>query len=161
MKRVMLMFVLVLLSSGFAEAQAAKGGTAKGGTMYVVVKTAALKSSTGFFASTKATLIYGDRVTILQISGKSAEVRSVADASITGWTPMANLSVKQVVSGNTNTASSREVALAGKGFNQEVENSYRSKGKTNYADVDMVEAISINETSLKRFLEDGRLATGD
>jgi hypothetical protein len=156
MKRIILMFVLVLITAGFLAAQASKGGT-----MYVAVKTTALKSSTGFFASTKGTLSYGDRVTILQISGKNAEVRSAANASVTGWTATANLSAKQIVSGNTNTASAREVALAGKGFNQEVENSYKSKGKTNYADVDRVEAISVSQSSLKKFLEDGRLSMGD
>jgi hypothetical protein len=156
MKRVILMFVLVLLTAGFAAAQASKGGT-----MYVAVKTAALKSSTGFFASTKGTLKYGDRVTILQISGKNAEVRSAANSAVTGWTATANLSSKQIVSGNANTASAKEVALAGKGFNQEVENSYKSKGKANYADVDRVEAVSVSESSLKKFLEDGRLSMGD
>jgi hypothetical protein len=156
MKRVILMFVLVLLTAGFLAAQASRGGT-----MYVAVKTAALKSSTGFFASTKGTLSYGDRVTILQISGKNAEVRSAANSSVSGWVATANLSAKQIVSGNTNTASAKEVALAGKGFNQEVENSYKAKGKANYADVDKVEAISVNATTLKKFLEDGRLSMGE
>jgi hypothetical protein len=156
MKRVVLTFVLVLVTAGFTAAQASKGGT-----MYVAVKTAVLKSSTGFFASTNGTLNYGDRVTILQISGKNAEVRSAANSSIAGWIAMANLSAKQIVSGNMNTASAREVSLAGKGFNQEVENSYKSNGKANYTDVDMVEAFSVNETELKKFLEDGRLIMGD
>jgi len=156
MKKVFLILILVLITAGFAAAQASKGGT-----MYVSVKTAALKSSTGFFASTNGTLNYGDRVTILQINGKNAEVRSTANSSITGWTATANLSAKQIVSGNTNTASAKEVALAGKGFNQEVENSYKSKGKANYADVDRVEALSVNETTLRKFLEDGRLSMGE
>jgi hypothetical protein len=156
MKRVVLMFVMVLFASGFAAAQASRGGT-----MYVAVKTTALKSSTGFFAGTKGNLNYGDRVTVLQINGKNAEVRSAANSSLSGWTPLANLSAKQIVSGNSSTASAREVALAGKGFNQEVENSYKSKGNVNYADVDKVEAIKTNEASLKKFLEDGRLSMGD
>jgi len=156
MKRVILMLALVLITAGFAAAQASKGGT-----MYVAVKTVTLKASTGLFAGTKGTLNYGDRVTVLQINGKNAEVRSAANSSITGWTATANLSAKQIVSGNTNTASAKEVALAGKGFNQEVENSYKSKGKANYADVDKVEAISVNESVLKKFLEDGRLSMGE
>jgi len=97
----------------------------------------------------------------LQVNGKNVEIRSVANSSLSGWTATANLSSKQIVSGNTNTASAREVALAGKGFNQEVENAYKSKGKTNYADVDKVETISVNEADLKKFLEDGRLAMGE
>jgi hypothetical protein len=156
MKRVILFFVLALIAAGFAAAQASKGGT-----MYVAVKTLALKSSTGFFASTKGNLSYGDKVTVLQISGKNAEIRSSTNASLSGWTPTANLSAKQIVSGNTSTASAKEVALGGKGFNQEVENSYKSKGKANYADVDRVEAVKVQDADLKKFLEDGRLSMGE
>ncbi|MDR2941149.1 MAG: hypothetical protein LBV17_00965 [Treponema sp.] len=156
MKRIIFMFVLVLFAAGFAFAQASKGGT-----MYVAVKSAPLKSSPDAFASTRITLNYGDRVTILQISGKNAEVRSATTAAVVGWTALSNLSAKQIVSGNKNIASAREVALAGKGFNQEVENSYKSQGKLNYADVDKVETFSVNEADLKKFLEDGRLEMGN
>jgi len=156
MKRVVFMLALVLFTAGFAATQASKGGT-----MYVAVKNVTLKSSTGFFSSTRGILNYGDKVTILQINGKNAEIRSAVNTSITGWTATANLSVKQIVSGNTNTASAKEVALAGKGFNQEVENAYKAKGKLNYVDVDKIETISVNEADLKKFLEDGRLLMGE
>jgi len=156
MKKLIIMLSLALFMTGLAAAQASNGGT-----MYVAVKTVALKASTGFFARTNASLNYGDRVTVLQVSGKYVQVRSAANSSLNGWTATANLSAKQIVSGNTNTASAREVALAGKGFNQEVENAYKTKGNLNYADVDKVEALSVSEANLKTFLEDGRLAMGD
>jgi hypothetical protein len=57
--------------------------------------------------------------------------------------------------------SANEVALAGKGFNQEVEDAYRNQGNLNYADVDLVEAITVSEDDLRRFLEEGRLSMGD
>jgi hypothetical protein len=105
-------------------------------------------------------LNYGDRVTVLQISGKYVEIRSASNSSQRGWTATANLSAKQIVSGNA-TISTREVALAGKGFNQEVENTYKAKGNLNYADVDNVEKLSVNETDLQKFLQDGRLSMGE
>jgi hypothetical protein len=72
------------------------------------------------------------------------------------------MSVRQVVAGTTGTASSREVAMAGKGFNQEVEDSFKNQNRNlNYADVDEVEAITIQESILRRFLEEGRLRLGD
>jgi hypothetical protein len=89
------------------------------------------------------------------------EVRSAANSSLTGWTASANLSARQIVPGNTATVSARETALAGKGFNQEVEDSYKKQGNLNYADVDRTEAITVSEANLKRFLEEGRLSTGD
>jgi hypothetical protein len=66
----------MLFITSLAAAQASKGGT-----MYVAIKILALKSSTGFFAGTNATLTYEDRVTVLQISGEYAEVRSVSNSS--------------------------------------------------------------------------------
>jgi len=156
MKKVFIVFCLVFWAAGFAAAQVSAGGT-----LYVAVKSAALKSSTGWFASTKGSLTYGDRVTVLRVSGKFVEVRSAANASLSGWTASANLSAKQVVSGSTNSASAKEVALAGKGFNQEVENSYKLKQRVNYADVDKTEAITVSEADLRRFLEEGRLSMGD
>jgi len=156
MRKLMIVFCLALFITGFVSAQVSRGGT-----LYVAVKTVALKSSTGFFASNRGTLNYGDRVTVLQVSGRYVEVRSASNSTLTGWTASANLTARQVVSGNTSTASAREVALAGKGFNQEVENAYRSQENLNYADVDRVEAITVSETDLRQFLEEGRLSTGD
>jgi uncharacterized protein YgiM (DUF1202 family) len=157
MKKLFIILCLVLFVTGLASAQVAAGGT-----LYVSVKTLTLKSGTGFFAGSKGTLNYGDRVTVIKVDGKFAEVRSTANSSLTGWTATANLSAKQVVSGNSSTASAREVALAGKGFSQEVENSYKGqKNNLNYADVDRTEAITVREEDLKKFLEEGRLKMGD
>jgi uncharacterized protein YgiM (DUF1202 family) len=157
MKKIVLVFGLFLLIAGIAAAQASKGGT-----MYVATKTLAVKSGTGFFAGTKGTLNYGDKVSVLQVSGKYVEVRSAANSSLSGWVATANLSAKQIASGNTASASAREVALAGKGFNQEVENSYKSSQKNlNYADVDKVETITVSESDLRQFLTEGRLSMGE
>jgi len=157
MKKILIVFCLVLFVTGLAAAQVSAGGT-----LYVAVKSVALKSSTGFFASNRGTLNYGDRVTVIRVDGKFVEVRSAANSSVTGWTASANMSARQVVAGTSSTASAREVALAGKGFNQEVEQSYRNQQRNlNYTDVDRVEAITVNEAELKKFLEDGRLKMGD
>jgi len=156
MKKLVIVFCLTLCITGFAAAQLARGGT-----LYVAIKTVSLKSSTGFFASNRGTLNYGDRVTVLQIDGRFAEVRSVTNASLTGWTASANLSARQIVPGNTATVSVRETAMAGKGFNQEVEDSYKKQGNLNYADVDRVEAITVSEANFRRFLEEGHLSMGD
>jgi uncharacterized protein YgiM (DUF1202 family) len=156
MRKLIVTLCLGLLVCGLAAAQVAKGGT-----LYAAAKTVTLKSSTRFFAGTKGTLNYGDRVTVLQVNGKWVEVRSASNSSLSGWTASANLSAKQVVAGSSSSATAQEVALAGKGFNQEIENAYKSKGNLNYADVDKTEALTVSEADLLRFLEEGRLATGD
>jgi len=157
MKKFLVFLCLILFAAGISAAQVSAGGT-----LYVAVKTAALKSGAGFFAGNKGTLNYGDKVTVISVDGKFTEVKSAQNSSLTGWTAASNLSVKQVVSGTSSTASAKEVALAGKGFSQEVENSYKNQKKNvNYADVDRTEAITVREDELKKFLEEGRLRIGD
>jgi hypothetical protein len=156
MKKLLILMIMGLVTIGFLSAQVRKGGT-----LYVSIKTVTLKSSTGFFASNKGTLNYGDTVKVLQVSGKFVEIQSAANSSLTGWTASANLSAKQIVSGNTSSVSAKETALAGKGFNQEVENTYKSNGKLNYAEVDRVETAKVRDADLLKFLEDGHLLKGE
>jgi len=152
---------LVMLCLGlFVVASAIPAQARKGGTMYVAVKTVELKSAAGFFASAKGNLAYGAAVTVLQIDDKWAEVKSVSSPSVSGWVSIANLSAKRVVSNTSTGATAQEVALAGKGFNQEIENAYKSGGKLNYADVDRTEAQKVSSRELRDFISEGRLFTG-
>lgn len=156
MKKLFYVIGLCLCIATVAAAQVAKGGT-----LYVAAKSVALKSSTGFFARTVASLNYGAQVTVLEVNGKWVQVRSGSNATLSGWTASANLTTKRVVSGNSSSASAKEIALAGKGFNQEVEDAYKTKGKLNYADVDKTEAQNVAANDLYRFLDEGRLKKGD
>jgi hypothetical protein len=153
-KLLVLALVILAVPAAFAQVKA-------GGTLYASAKTVKLKSSTGFFAGTKGTLAYGDQVTVIRVDGKWVEVKSVTNGSVSGWTAAANLTAKRITSANTNSASASEIALAGKGFNQEVENAYKSKGALNYADLDKIEAETVAEEELYRFLADGRLSLGE
>lgn len=156
MKKIIWLAVIMLVLTTAAFAQIAKGGTA-----WVSVKSVSLKSSTGFFASNRGNVAYGDQVTVLQVSGKWAEVQSSANTGLSGWIATANLSAKRIVAtGNTNTATASEVALAGKGFSQEVENEYKAAGTMNYAAVDWTEQIVIPDDDLLRFINEGHLADG-
>jgi hypothetical protein len=127
--------------------------------MYVAVKSAALKSSTWFFAGTRGTLQMGDTVTVLQENGKWAEVRSAA-GSLTGWIASASLTAKRVVASGSASASAGELALAGKGFNQEVENAYKQNGALDYAPIDALEAQNVSVEDLYNFIVEGRLTGG-
>ena len=155
MKKLFIIFTLILLASGTLFAQISRGSTA-----WVAVKSAALKSSTWFFAGSRGSLDMGAQVTVLQINGNWAEVRSSANASLSGWTSLSNLSSRRIVSTGT-SASAREIAMAGKGFDQDVENAYRGSGNLNYDDVDKTEAIIISQDDIFRFIVDGRLITGE
>ena len=156
MKKIIVLLCLCACAAAVLPAQASKGGT-----MYVAVKTLDLKSSTGSFASTNGRLEYGAQVTVLQIDKTWAEVRPASGSLSSGWTKTANLSAKRIVPAATTSATAREVALAGKGFNQEIENAYKAGGNLNYADVDKTEAQQVSSQELYNFLVEGQLAKGD
>ena len=155
MKR-FLLIALLCLSAAVLFAQKV------GDTNYINVKSAALKSSTGFFASTTATVNYGDEVRILAISGKYAQVRT-AVGSKTGWIATASLTSKRIsTSGTAASASAKEIALAGKGFSPEVEAEYKKgDAEANYPAVDEMERVIISDRDLLAFVEEGRLAKGE
>ena len=157
MKKLITLLVIFIAVAGMAMAQARPGGT-----MYVATRTLDLKSGTGLLASNIGSLNYGDRVTVVRVDGRFVEVRSADNPSVTGWVASANLSARPVISGDTATVSARETAMAGKGFNQEVETTYKEQNSNlNYADVDRIEGISVTDAELRRFLEEGRLQTGE
>ena len=155
MKRMLVFLALILMVSGALFAQISKGGTA-----WVSVKTATLKSSAWALASNSGSLDMGAQVTVLQVDGNWAEVRSAANASVRGWTPTSNLSSRRVVAQGAST-NAKEVALGGKGFNQEIENAYKADGNLNYEDVDRTEAITILPDQLYQFIVEGQLETGE
>jgi hypothetical protein len=156
MKKLFVLFVFVLLISGALFAQQ----LATGGTAWISSKTADLKSSTGFFAGKVGTLQMGDQVTVLQISGSKVQIRSVMNSSLSGWVASSSLSARRIVAAGS-SATATEVAMAGKGFDQEVENAYKTEGNLNYADVDRAEAITVSQDELYVFVTEGRLNTGD
>jgi uncharacterized protein YraI len=158
MKNMKRLAILLLLCCSAAVAFA----QTKGGTLYVAVKSAAVKSSTWFFASTKGTLTYGTQITVQSVNGKWVEIKS---GSLTGWVENASLTSKKITSSASSTSASvTEIALAGKGFNEEIEGTYKAgNAELDYANVDLVEKIAVSPDELQKFIKDGKLigAEGD
>ena len=89
----------------------------------------------------------------VQKGGKSGYLHSTA------------VSERKVVFKSTNSVgkggSDKDVILAGKGFNKEVEESYsQKKPNLNYSDVDKMERLSIGDSELASFIKDGQLEGG-
>jgi uncharacterized protein YgiM (DUF1202 family) len=156
-----LVFIWIILASGAAALYPQTDGR----IMYVATKNAELKSSTGFFADTVITLQYGDQVTVLGESGRWLEVRPARRPSVSGWILANSLTGKRIISsGSGASASADELALAGKGFSEEVEQAYRNRDSAsaaNYAEVDAMEAISVSPQELYDFLVEGHLNAGE
>lgn len=133
-----------------------------GKKMYVAVDTVAVKDSSGFFAKEMGTAHYGDIVVVLKEKEKWLEVK-LTSSEIQGWIPSAALTSKKILqtSGRRASASAKELSLAGKGFSQEVENSYKELKQVDYEIIDQLEKITVDQDALYQFLIEGELNTGE
>jgi uncharacterized protein YgiM (DUF1202 family) len=150
--------IITALCVGFIVSAAAQSA---GATMYVAIKSAPLKSSTGFFADTKGTLNLGDTVTVLQVQNNWAQVRSSAQPSLTGWIQSASLTSKRIVSSGNQSASASELALAGKGFSGDVEKVYQEEEGIDFSVVNSMESQNIPGRELYDFVVEGHLSKGE
>ncbi len=128
------------------------------GTMSVQVRDGQLRATPSFLGSVVATLNYADQVDVVQQQGDWVEVSCKGQK---GWIHNSALTTKYITVGAGGKdaqmkASGKEVALAGKGFNSEVEAQYR-KGNRNvdYAAVDRMEQYRVSPPDMVAFLEKG------
>jgi uncharacterized protein YgiM (DUF1202 family) len=133
----------------------------KGDKVYVTVKSASLKSGTGAFSGTTASVEYGDMMIVLQVSSKKVQVQLSSNMSKSGWIAAGSLTKKKIVkktNGSSVRASTDELALAGKGFSEAAESAFKSSNKNlNYAEVDEVEKITVSQSDQSSFVKEGGL----
>ena len=146
--------VALLFVAGLSIAQTPK-------QMSVTVKETQVRATPSYLGRILAVLSYGDRVDVLAEQAGWARVRLPSGE---GWVHLSALSSKRIVlqSGSQNIgtgASSSEVALAGKGFNQEVEDKYRQDNQLDYTWVDRMGAFTVSPEEVLAFLEEGDLNT--
>ena len=73
---------------------------------------------------------YGDELIVDRASNKFHRVHKASDPSVAGWISAASVTSKKIVTGSKKvTASADEIALAGKGFSEQVENGYKTSNK--------------------------------
>ncbi len=152
-KKICAVFFLVVLGT-FVWAKV-------GDKMYVNVQEATLKSGTGFFASENGVLPYGAQVKVLAEKGKWVEIVSAVDNSLKGWVPLSSLTKKKILNDGlfSVSASTEELALAGKGFSAEVENLYKTPATQDiYALLDSIESKEIDKEELFEFVVEGKLS---
>ena len=130
------------------------------GMMSVQVKEGQLRSAPSFLGSIVGPVSYGDRVETVQKQGDWVEVKS--PKNLRGWIHQSALTSKQVVlnpDGQTQSAaSSQEIALAGKGFNADVEAQYRKNNVgIDYTWVNRMETIKVSRDQMMSFLDEGKL----
>ena len=147
--------VLILSVLAFAGILAA---TAVAEMMSVQVREGPLRKSPSFMGQVVATLAYGERVNVLE---KRPGWIKVSAGAGSGWMHESALTPKRIVmgAGGTNVqtgASSEELALAGKGFNSDIEAEFKSQNQDlNYAAVDRMEKRNVPTAEIAMFLKEG------
>ncbi|MFH1103309.1 MAG: SH3 domain-containing protein [Pseudomonadota bacterium] len=128
----------------------------------VQVKNSYLRTTPSFLGKIVATVNYGDQVRVHSENSDWCKV-SLPGKGTEGWIHSSALSNKKIVmkgggSQAQKTASGEELALAGKGFNKQVEDQYKSRHRSmNFALIDGMEKIVISPDEIKEFLKEGKL----
>ena len=129
--------------------------------MSVQVKKGAVRAQPSFLGEKIAEVAYGDQVAVLVRENDWARVQLPAGAQ--GWMHASALTTERLAlrAGDRNvsqSATSDELALAGKGFNRQVEGEYRARHpRMNFAWVDRMETYVVSEEEIRRFIQEGRL----
>jgi hypothetical protein len=135
--------------------------------MSVTVKETPVRATASYLGKILGTLKYADRVTVLdQPAGSPKSWIKVRgpDGKLQGWVSLSALQDKMIAlkSGKENVAqgaSTGEVALAGKGFNESVEKEYKAEGKLDYTWVDRMGQIVVSPEQLAAFIKQGGLSS--
>lgn len=149
--------IVIVLGFFMAVAGAAWSDSAM---MSVQVKEAQLRSTPSFLGSIVGQVSYGDRVQTMQKQGDWVDVKS--PKNLRGWIHQSALTSKQVVlnpgAQTQSAASGQEVALAGKGFNSDVEAQYRkNNSRIDYTWVNRMETFVVSRDQMISFLDEGKV----
>jgi len=122
-----------------------------GDTPAVSVRTGEIRRSPAFLAPVASEVEYGQTVEVLEVGAGWVRVK-VLDTNQEGWIHESAIASKEALrlelaegaSGDTTRmASSREIALAGRGFNEQVEQQYQSEKGLDFTEVDRMETMEI------------------
>jgi Bacterial SH3 domain len=129
-------------------------------TLTVQVQETKLRSAPKFWAPSLATLHAGDAVS--ELSRQDAWIRAHGPSGQEGWVHESAVTRSQLhLTGGTGTAASGtsadEVALAGKGFTEDVEREYRQSHGNGFEALDSLPPPA-TDAELETFLRQGKLA---
>ena len=130
--------------------------------MSVQVKEGAVRSSPSFLAKIIAKLDYGDQVVVKEEKSSWSKIELTGVYS-QGWIHSSALSSKKIIvnPGDTDVdqaASDDELTLAGRGFNQEVEQKFKSQNPdVDFTWIDRMEKMVVSQDQIQNFIQSGGL----
>jgi SH3-like domain-containing protein len=131
-------------------------------TLSVQVREGQLRATPSFLGKMVAQAAYGERVNLVEDRGAWKKV-SMRAGKLQGWMHTSALTTKRIVlkAGQTTVqtgATKDELALAGKGFNEQVEAAFKNKNKNlDYTWVNRMEAFTVSSDQMRNFLAKGNL----
>lgn len=130
--------------------------------MSVQVRSGQLRDKPGFLSKVVTRLPYGQRVDLI---GEKEDWKKVTSPKGSGWMHTSALTEKEIILRPTNkdieaAAQSDELALAGKGFNKQVEENYRKQSRLDYSKVDAMEKFRVSQAEVQQFIKSGKLGQG-
>jgi hypothetical protein len=129
-------------------------------TVRVITKENTIRQDCRFFSPVSAKVKYGDS---MDVTSKEVDWYRVRFNEIDGCIHKSAVEEKvfkltDLMSSSQKTASADEVALAGKGFNPQVEESFKKKRPDlDFRVVDKIETYGAKEGDLRKFIENGGL----
>ena len=129
-------------------------------TVSVITKENAIRTSCRFFAPVVAVVYYNDKLEVISQQGDWFRVKynefegCIHKSAVKKQT----FTLAELGSGKSKSTSEDEVALAGKGFNPEIEEEYKKENpELNFKLVDTIEELDIPEDKHINFIEEGEL----
>jgi hypothetical protein len=152
--RVPLVITVCLMIAGISLAAAMQS---------VQIKSGVLRATPSFLGKVVAKVVYGDRVEALGNKNGWSKVRPPAGVKNSGWIHDSALTYKKILltAGQSDVAqgaTGKEIALAGKGFNEQVEREFKAQNpQLDFKMIDQLEKIIVSDDQMQRFLEAGRV----
>jgi uncharacterized protein YgiM (DUF1202 family) len=150
MKKVITVLSFLLIFSAFCFAEK---------KIYVKTKSADLMKKATTLSTTVTKVSYGAELIVLETDGEWNFVQLSGKPDIKGWIKDSRTTTRKLTA--RTSANAKEIALSGRGFNEEVENLYSNSENGNYKAVDEIESIQTDKDNLKKFIKDGNLNGGE
>jgi hypothetical protein len=129
--------------------------------MSIQIKDGRLRAAPSFLGQIVGSVRYGDRGRVLERRGAWTRI---AVGTKTGWIHSSALTEKKIVlqagaADVERAATTDELALAGKGFNSQVEERFRADHPNlDFSWVDRMAAFRVSADEVRRFLQEGGLS---
>lgn len=148
MKKIITVFLMLTFSAiCFAEKK-----------VYVKTKNADLLKKKTTLAGVTTKVSYGAELIVMEESDGWFYVQLSGKKNIKGWIKETKTTSRKL--STRTSANAKEIALAGKGFNAEIENLYANSGNGNYDAVDEIEKTEVKSDKINTFIEKGMLNGG-